>query len=244
MQPPSPDIVSIESLFVQTTFGADAKTAPQPLYISIHFHLHPTSLLLAAATDDSRFSIRYWDFVEQVQERVKAGAPWPSTRALGRVVTGLAFSHVGEAAKEVKVVVRAPKAAPRASGGIGFELVTPQGAQAQDVTAFVQALELGVTLGTEAPERARRQRVKFDMWFVENQHLAPEVDYGAIVDKVVEEVEASSHRTLERLVHEATRVATTAGREHLTEVTVRAERPAAVATASALVVQLTRPCNQ
>jgi len=102
MQPPSPDIISIEGLPVHATIGLDnfGRSLPQPHILAIHFHLYPTSLLLAAATDDSRFSIRYWDLENQVLERVNDGAPWTSCRALARAVTGVAFMHAGDAVKE------------------------------------------------------------------------------------------------------------------------------------------------
>ncbi|KAI0056940.1 hypothetical protein BV25DRAFT_1813211 [Artomyces pyxidatus] len=245
MKPPSPDIVSIESLYVPTIIAPNiyGHRGPQPHYVSIHFHLHPTSLLLAAATDDSRFSIRYWGFSEEVRERARAGEPWASGRALANTVTGLALAHVGEATKEVRVEVLAPKAAPRARGGMGWELVTQQDGSGQEATAFVRGLELSVVLGAETPERTTRQRVVMDVWFMEKAGAAADVDYRALVDRVVQESEASSHRTLERLVHEATRVASEGAKEHLKEVSVRAERPAAVTFAESLAVQLTRPCN-
>src|SRR5712691_490283 len=109
MQPPSPDIISIEGLLFHTAIGLDGfgEPSPQPHTLAIHFHFHPTSLLLAAAPDDSRFSIHYWDLEGQVLKRINDGAPWASGRALARAVTGVAFVHAGDAVKELRVVLAA-----------------------------------------------------------------------------------------------------------------------------------------
>jgi len=245
MQPPSPDIISIEGLSFHTAIGQDAfgGPLPQPYTLAIHFHFHPTSLLLAAATDDSRFSIRYWDLEGQVLERVNDGAPWASGRALARAVTGVAFVHAGDAVKELRVVLEAPNGHPRATGGVGWELTTPHGARTQEVVAFARGLELGVLLGYGEQEPRVKQRITMDVWFLEKPEHPSEVDYATIVNRIVEETEASGHRTLERLVHEATQIASSASSEHCREVIIRARRPAAVRLADALVVQLVRSCN-
>ncbi|KAI0270654.1 hypothetical protein BC834DRAFT_862434 [Gloeopeniophorella convolvens] len=245
MQPPSPDIVSIEDLGLHTSSGVDilGHRSLQPHKLSIHFHLHPTSLLLAAATDDARFSIRYWDLEDEVLGRIRAGVPWVSGRALARAVTGVAFAHAGDAVQEVRVVLESPNGHRRATGGMGWELTTPHGAQSQDVLAFVRGLELGVLMGGMEPERQGKQRVVMDIWFREKPEHAEEVDYAALVDRVIEETESSAHRTLERVVHEAARVACAASSAHCKEVIIRARRPSAMAFADALVVQLQRPCS-
>lgn len=192
MQPPSPDIVSIEGLSVHTAIGLDVigmpspQPQPQPHTLAIHFHLHSTSLLLAAATDDSRFSIRYWDLESQVLERVNNGAPWASGRALARAVTGVALVHGGDAVKEVRVTLEAQNGHPRATGGMGWELTTPHGAHTQEVIASVRGLELGVLLGGVDQEQRTKQRIVMDIWFLEKPQHSSEVDYATIVDLVVE----------------------------------------------------------
>jgi dihydroneopterin aldolase len=188
MQPPSPDIVSIEGIPVHIEVGLDAfgRSLPHPHMLAIHFHLHPTSLLLAAATDDSRFSIRYSDLESEVIERVNEGAPWASGRALGRAVTGVAFVHAGDAVKELRVVVEAQNGHPRATGGMRWELTTPHGAQTQEVVASAHGLELGVLLGGADQERRVKQRIVMDLWFFEKARHSDEVDYITIVDRVVE----------------------------------------------------------
>ncbi|KAI0276034.1 hypothetical protein BGY98DRAFT_988109 [Russula aff. rugulosa BPL654] len=245
MQPPSPDIISIEGLPVHTTIGLDnfGRSLPQPHILTIHFHLHPTSLLLAAATDDSRFSIRYWDLENQVLERVNDGAPWTSGRALARAVTGVAFMHAGDAVKELRIVLEAQNGHPRATGGMRWELTTPHGAHTQEVVASAHGLELGVLLGGVDEEQRVKQRIVMDMWFLEKVQHSSEVDYATIVNRVVEETEASGYRTLERLVHEAAQIASSASAEHCRDVIIRARRPAAVRLADTLAVQLTRTCN-
>ncbi|KAI0290104.1 hypothetical protein B0F90DRAFT_1671167 [Multifurca ochricompacta] len=245
MQPPSTDIVSIEGFSVHTATRLDVfgGAPPEPHTLAIHFHLHPTSLLLAAATDDSRFSIRYWDLESQVLERVNDGSPWASGRALARAVTGVAFVHAGGAAKELRVVLEAKNGHPRAAGGMGWELTTPHGAHTQDVVAFARGLELGVVLGGTDEEPKAKQRIVMDIWFLEKPQHPTEVDYTTIVDRIVEGTEESRYRTLERLVHEAARIASSASGAHCREVIIRAMRPAAVTFADALVVQLTLPCS-
>jgi len=186
MQPPSPDIISIEGLSFHTVIGLDERSWPQPHKLAIHFHLHPTSLLLAAATDDSRFSIRYWDLESQVLERVNGGAPWPSGRALARAVTGVAFVHAGDAVKELRVVLEVQNGHPRATGGMVWELTTPHGALTQEVITSVRGLELGVLLGGVDEEKRMKQRIVMDIWFLEKSQHPSEVDYATIVDRIVE----------------------------------------------------------
>jgi dihydroneopterin aldolase len=188
MQPPSPDIISIEGLPVHTAIGLDAfgRSLPQPHTLAVHFHFHPTSLLLAAATDDSRFSIRYWDLESEVLERVNVGAPWTSGRALARAVTGVAFMHAGDAVKELQVVLEAQNGHPRATGGMRWELTTPHGAHTQEVVASVHGLELGVLLGGVDQEQRVKQRIVMNIWFLEKAQNLSEVDYATIVDRVVE----------------------------------------------------------
>jgi len=246
MKPPSPDdIVSIEGLSIHTSVGLGESeiSLPRLHTLGIHFHLHPTSLLLAAATDDARFSIRYWDLVPQVLERVSGGAPWASGRALARAVTGVALVHAGDAVKELRVVLEAQNGHPRASGGMGWELTTPHGAHTQEVVAFACGLELGVLLGGVEQEPRLKQRIVMDIWFLEKPQHAGEVNYATIVDRIVEEIESSDYRTLERLVHESSRIASSASNGHCQEVIIRAKRPAAVTVADALAVQFTRSCN-
>ncbi|KAH9964852.1 hypothetical protein BC827DRAFT_1185463 [Russula dissimulans] len=245
MKPPSPDIVSIEGLSIHTSVGLSdsERSFPRLHTLGIHFHLHPTSLLLAAATDDARFSIRYWDLVPQVLERVSGGAPWASGRALARAVTGVALVHAGDAVKELRVVLEVQNGHPRASGGMGWELTTPHGAHTQEVVAFARGLELGVLLGEVEQEQRLKQRIVMDIWFLEKPQHASEVNYATIVDRIVEEIESSGYRTLERLVHESSRIASSASNGHCHEVIIRAKRPAAVTVADALAVQFTRSCN-
>lgn len=188
MQPSSPDIISIEGLPVHTTIGPDifGRSLPQPHILAIHFHLHSTSLLLAAATDDSRFSIRYWDVEDQVLERVNGGAPWTSGRALARAVAGVAFMHAGDAVKELRIVLVAQNGHPRATGGMRWELTTPHGAHTQAVVASAHGLELGVLLGGLDQEQRMKQRIVMDIWFLEKVQHSSEVDYATIVSQVVE----------------------------------------------------------
>jgi dihydroneopterin aldolase len=186
MQPPSPDIISIEGLSFHTAIGIDGRSWPQPHKLSIHFHLHPTSLLLAATTDDSRFSIHHWDLEGQVLERINGGAPWQSGRALARAVTGVAFAHAGDAVKELRVVLEAENGHPRTTGGMGWELTTPHGARTQEVIASANGLELAVLLGGIHEEKRVKQRIVMDIWFLEKPQHANEVDYATIVDRIVE----------------------------------------------------------
>jgi dihydroneopterin aldolase len=188
MQPPSPDIISIEGLPIHTTIGLDifGRPSPQPHILAIHFHFYPTSLLLAAATDDSRFSIRYWDLEDQVLERVNDGAPWASGRALARAVTGVAFVHAGDAVKELRIVLEAQNGHARATGGMRWELTTPHGAHTQEVVVSVHGLELGVLLGGLDQEQRLKQRIVMDIWFLEKVQHSSEVDYVTIVNQVVE----------------------------------------------------------
>jgi len=101
-------------------------------------------------------------------------------------VTGVALVHAGDAVKELRVVLEAQNGHPRATGGMGWELTTPHGAHTQEVVAFARGLELGVLLGGVEEEQRLKQRIVMDIWFLEKPQHASEVDYGTIVDRIVE----------------------------------------------------------
>ena len=84
----STDIISINKLAFQAVVGRDqwGREAAQPLTVSLEFYLHPSTLLLAAASDDSRFSIRTWEIVANVTGIVQTQAPFSSGRNLSKAL--------------------------------------------------------------------------------------------------------------------------------------------------------------
>ncbi|THH17682.1 hypothetical protein EW146_g3182 [Bondarzewia mesenterica] len=174
---------------------------PQPLQISTHLHLHPTSLALAAATDDSRLTVHYWDLSRELLALGEAGASYPGGRELARRATGVVFEWTSDAVREARVVLEAPKGYVRAEGPMGWEVVTANTAngRTQVVTAFVKGLSLSVLLSSQVEQRDKRQRVIVDIWIVEEYGVAEEVDYCRIFDVVVQDMESSSHKTMEKI---------------------------------------------
>ncbi|KAI0318187.1 hypothetical protein OF83DRAFT_1117348 [Amylostereum chailletii] len=241
MRPPSTDIVTINRLPITGVIGTDmwGRAIPQPVHVSLHFHLHPNSLLLAAATDDSRFSIQHWTLMDTIPELVRAGEPFASGRELGKAITNMAVAEGKEVIAELRVVVEGRKtlACMRAQEGVEWELVTR--GNEQEITFGVKGLVLAVKLGFSEDERKIRQSVVVDIWFVEEEGVVGNLPYNAIVEQVIQNVEASSHRSLERLVHEAARVACLAN-PHIREVTILVKRSMGVVEAESLSVQLTR----
>ena len=282
MRPPSTDIIIIDSLQLIANIGPNnwGRPEPQALKLSAHLHLYPTSLALAAATDDIRLTVHSWDVAASLQGLGAPGATYAGGRALARRALQVMSNWTSDAVREVRVVLEAPKAHVRAEGGMGWEVVTAGeaaacaaagAAEGVVVVALAKGLALSVLVGAHPAEREARQRVVVDMWIVEEPGVEEEVDYRRLVDVVVkvrpfpgvcavsyvcclflhfsvlssarsalQDMEASEHRTLERLVQEAIRAVCIAG-EHVREVTIRARKPHALVGVDALIVQLTRP---
>ena len=62
----------------------------------------------------------------------------------------------------------------------------PHGARTQEVVAFARGLELGVLLGYGKQEPRVKQRITMDIWFLEKSQHSSEVDYGTIVNQIID----------------------------------------------------------
>ena len=196
MRPPSTDIIIIDSLQLIANIGPNnwGRPEPQALKLSAHLHLYPTSLALAAATDDIRLTVHSWDVAASLQGLGAPGATYAGGRALARRALQVMSNWTSDAVREVRVVLEAPKAHVRAEGGMGWEVVTAGeaaacaaagAAEGVVVVAFAKGLALSVLVGAHPAEREARQRVVVDMWIVEEPGVEEEVDYRRLVDVVV-----------------------------------------------------------
>ncbi|VDB95398.1 unnamed protein product [Peniophora sp. CBMAI 1063] len=239
----STDIVSINKLAFHAVVGRDqwGREAAQPLNVSLEFYLHPSTLLLAAASDDSRFSIRTWEIVAIVTGIVQSQAPFVSGRALSKALTATAVNSAAGVCQEIHLSVELPKAelCLRAEGSVIWKTTSRSGVQ--DITFCIYGLIVPVTVGMTPEERDVKQNISFDFLFNEKPNLAEDanVPYTSIVTNVVTQIEASGFRSLEKLVHESVRFSVQSD-ENIQQVTIRAKRTKAHISAESVCVQLTR----
>lgn len=104
----STDIVSINKLAFQAVVGRDqwGREVAQPFTVSLEFYLHPSTLLLAAASDDSRFSIRTWEVIAGVTGIVHSQAPFASGRTLSKALSSTAMNTAAGSCQEIRACLR------------------------------------------------------------------------------------------------------------------------------------------
>ncbi|KZV72291.1 hypothetical protein PENSPDRAFT_649874 [Peniophora sp. CONT] len=239
----STDIVSLNKLAFHVAVGRDqwGREVAQPLTVSLEFYLHPSTLLLAAASDDSRFSIRTWEIVSTVTGIVHSQAPFASGRTLSKALGATAMNSVAGSCQEIHLSIELPKAelCLRAEGGVVWK-TTARGS-VHNITFCVFGVLLPVTIGMTPEERSVKQNVSFDFQFNEKANLSEDADipYASIVNNVTTQIEATNFRSLEKLVHECVRFSVQSD-DNIQEVTIRAKRTKAHLLAESVSVQLTR----
>lgn len=197
------DIISLAALHLAATVGPDHwhRTRPQPLHLSLHLHLSPSSLNTPGQSDNVADSLHYGHLAKAVETRVseRRAEGYTSPRALLIDVTDAALTFVSAAGRDaavhaVRVVVRLPKQILLA-GGFEVELSTCASAglgSTPGTIVRVTDLILPVLIGVNPPERLAKQRVITHLTFVEasSREAGPEgerveMDYPAIVQQIV-----------------------------------------------------------
>ncbi|KAI0033044.1 hypothetical protein K488DRAFT_85272 [Vararia minispora EC-137] len=235
------DIVSIAAIQLTAVVGLDLwgrTDTPQPFFLSLAFHLAPSSLLLAAATDNAQFSIRPWDVIRTVEAVVARHAPFVSGKAFFRtVIDSLEGTGACEQCR-LRADMRRALGCLRAEEGVRWEAIWHASALRRIAWSAHHVL-VPVTLGQTEHERSMKQHVALDVRFEEADGVSEDVPYALLLENVIQLVEASAFRSLERLVHEATRVAVL-GSPHVRQATVSVKRLKAAVGADYTAVQMTR----
>jgi dihydroneopterin aldolase len=262
MDSPIPnDVVFVNSLQVSLNVGPDcwSISGPQLAYISVYLHLLGSFLNRAGETDRIQESVDYAHLgsaiATLVQERE---APFDGVDGIVEAITKEVFKLTGEVAMEVRVVVDLPKMILLASG-FSAEVTTPAGTSSRDAPTkiSVKDLILATIIGINPPEREAKQRVITNFVFYEKPGARSPVDYAQIISKISkarifrpyylnngliflpQDIEVSSHLTLEKFVMETVRTACLSS-DAILAVTVRAEKPSAIPFADSSGVELTR----
>jgi len=239
----STDVISIEGLAAQGVVGLDqwGRPSSQPFTVTLHFHLHPSSLLLAAATDDTRFGIRTWDVFPFIHRAIQTHAPFSSGRALAKTIFAVAIDpSTGEACQEIRLLIDMPKAqlCLRTDGGVSWQ-ATSRGGNVQDIAFAVKGLMLPISSGVDDDERSLRQNAAFDMLFEENQDEVEDFSYTNLVENIIKFIESSNFRSVERLILEAISIAFMAS-SNIRQITMRVKRTKAHVETDSTCVQITR----
>ncbi|KDQ50615.1 hypothetical protein JAAARDRAFT_41925 [Jaapia argillacea MUCL 33604] len=238
------DKVFVDSLQLSTTIGLDwwQRPRPQPISISVFLHLTPGFLDIAGKMDDVAESIHYGHLSTAIKQLI-AGNPdtqFDSPVALAKVAMEEAFKQGGHGVEEVRIVMEAPKLILLADGLFVDMTARRDDRGHPEVKVLIKDLLLAVIIGVNPPEREAKQRVVVNIEVLEQSRPHPVVDYSALIAKVVQRLEPSSYLTLEKFVFQAVRVACLSS-EGILAVTVRAQKPSAIAFARSSGVEITRP---
>jgi len=191
LRPPAPDVVSINRFALATTIGPDCwgKLSPQPVHISIELHLLPSSLSLAAATDQPYFAVPYFHVVAALSSLAAAAPPesFQSGRALTVRVARIASEHTSKDVARICVTVTAPQAMTRAAGGFEWGLEVVSGVEGGvRLTVSAHRLEIVAGVGADAEERAVWQRIILDVSVIERGAAPDEVNYVQLFEHVMQ----------------------------------------------------------
>ncbi|KAL0953050.1 hypothetical protein HGRIS_007251 [Hohenbuehelia grisea] len=237
------DIVLIDSLQLAVDIGPDCWDRPrsQPAFASIYLHLAKEYLDTSAASDDVRDSVHYGHLAKSISELSLAGAPaFQDVNGLQQAIAAKCFALAGRAAVGVRVVVDMPKMILLASGfrvDVTVPPVTPFVGLARTVS--ITDMIVPVIIGVNPPERESKQRVIVNITIFEAPGSSPPPDYRAIISSLHLKLESTAFLTLEKFVMEAVRFGVLAS-DRFEKVTVRAQKPSALAFAHSSGVEITR----
>ncbi|RMZ81860.1 hypothetical protein DV738_g1992, partial [Chaetothyriales sp. CBS 135597] len=236
------DTVILRELRYDLVVGLDAwqrPGKPQPVVFSIT--IQPSSSFEAAALkDDVSLTLDYGKLYKKVEARIK-NKQYANVQAL---MLDLAGAIETNSYRLLHVDIVLPKALLRVRDGLAYRLHT-LGAATWSLT--INKITCVCIVGVNPHERQHKQTLFLDLALGADQPLDPSIDVTAVSDaglhdmvaKLVDRVEGSSYLTLEAL---ATAVAQLVTVEHGHDVvTVTVEKPNAIATIGASVIQITRP---
>ncbi|RMZ76048.1 hypothetical protein DV737_g4995, partial [Chaetothyriales sp. CBS 132003] len=239
------DTVILRDLRYDLAVGLDAwqrPRKPQPVRLTIT--IQPSSNFEAAALhDDVSMTLDYGKLFKKVHTTIK-DKQYGNVQALM-----LDLASVIDGYKLLTVDIVLPKALLRVNDGLAYRLridrSVPDTFHATWSLA-VQKIACVCIVGVNAHERQHKQTLFLDLALPTNQPLDPNIDVTAVSDgglhdmvaKLVERVEGSSYLTLEALATAVAQLVTVEYGQPI--VTVSVEKPNAIATIGASVIQITR----
>ncbi|KAF3122433.1 trifunctional dihydropteroate synthetase [Orbilia oligospora] len=244
------DFIAVNELALPAIVGLDGWHKPklQPLLVSLRIK---TSVGLAGSTDHLIHSINYGTVCKKALEIVQK----TQFVSLEHLAETLAAKVLGDELRGqwVYIKVEQPKTLLRADSA-ALEIVRRKdGVQETQDKVYIKNLRIATIIGINDCERLERQQVIVSLTLykpsaqtesaktnghVQEKSFVPVYDAKKISDAVVNFVEASDYGTIEALVTGIARVACIdCGVE---SITVRAEKPSALALARSSEVEVTR----
>ncbi|KAK6517158.1 trifunctional dihydropteroate synthetase [Arthrobotrys conoides] len=244
------DFIAVNELALPAVVGLDGWHKPklQPLLVSLRIK---TSVGLAGSTDHLIHSINYGTVCKKALEIVQKS----QFVSLEHLAETLAAKVLGDELRGqwVYVKVEQPKTLLRADSA-ALEIVRRKdGVQETQDKVYIKNLRIATIIGINDCERLERQQVIVNLTLykpdvkaelaktnghVDEKSFVPVYNAKKISDAVVNFVEASDYGTIEALVTGIARVACIdCGVE---SITVRAEKPSALALARSSEVEVTR----
>lgn len=246
--PNTTDLVFVETLRVEANLGGDCwgRSRPQPVEVTVYLHLLQLYLQKAGHSDDVLDSVHYGHLVKEVGSLIRAKnesaqPEYDGPDALIKAVTEKAFELAGDAAAEVRVVLKVPKMILLASG-FSVDITTVKGTPnvVTEKKVIVEDIIAPVLIGVNPPERENKQRVVVNIVFYEKLGAdKSSVQYREIISNIVKEFEATSYLTLEKFVMGIVRSSCLAS-DRIEAVTARAQKPSAISFAQSSGVEITR----
>lgn len=202
--PSTTDVVFVDTLRVEANLGADCwgRARAQPVEITVYLHLQPSFLHIAGQSDDVMDSVHYGHLAKQIRSLVRAKSDSTQSEFDGpdgliAAVSDAAFTLAGEAAAEVRVVLKVPKMILLASG-FYVDTTTVRGTPniVSEKKVTVEDIITPVVIGVNPPERKNKQRIVVNINFHEKLIISPAVNYRDIVSRIVEVRRSTSHTQL------------------------------------------------
>jgi len=239
----STDVVSINSLQLSVNIGPDCwnRSRAQPVLVSVYLHLTNNFLNTSGSSDDVRDSVHYGHLQKSISQLASHDAiPFGNIDSLAEAISSKAFELAGDAAKEVRVVIDIPKMILLATS-FRVDITIPPATPVRTIQRTVSIIDMSVAviIGVNPPEREAKQRVILSFTFHEGPGTPFPPDYAAISASLHLKLESTAFLTLEKFVTEAARMGIMAS-ERFQSITVRAQKPSALAFAHSSGVEITR----
>ena len=241
------DVVFLRNLRFDLPVGPDAwqrKGKAQPIIVSLEI-ASGVAIRNAATGDDVSKALDYGKLYKLVHGKLTApNAQFRDIQHLAESVRSCIASNV-----EVSTKIVLPKANLRSDGGVKYvrlEAWNNEFLQSSEALS-IDGIRCTCIIGVNPHERLEKQLVTVDLSFGQSSDAMIETGklqklpidrYNEVTAGVVSRVEGSAYQTLEAL---ASAVAQTVTMEFaIGEVTVRAEKPNAIASIDAAGIQLRR----
>ncbi|KAJ7505400.1 hypothetical protein B0H11DRAFT_1708627 [Mycena galericulata] len=232
---PAPkDTIIVRDLRVNSTVGPDrwGKVRPQPIVVSI---LVEASLVEAGASDDVADSIHYGNLAKDVL-KLTQDATFANLFELAESIAGMTL-NIDDRVSAVEIHAQAENQFLQAQS-LAVEIRRARAADSDsEDLCLIQDLRANLIIGVNPPEREAKQTVLLNLRFYD-------LDWRKLTSwqknhaSLVKAVESTEYLTLEAFVVDVARVACQI--DAVDGVTVRAQKPSALATAHSSGVEITR----